>query len=130
MISLGETFRRVRSELNITQNEMASILGLSEKAVQSYEQGWRPIPWHVQKMATLLLSLKRRSENGRIIRCLDVQRCTSRRRADCPAYQYGRGEFCWLVEGGCCDDAAPRNWRERLARCSKCEAMKHLFRPG
>ena len=43
--------RTIREALNKTQHEMAALLGVSARAIQSYEQGWRPFPPHVQKMA-------------------------------------------------------------------------------
>jgi len=36
--------RRVRGLLGKSQSEMAALLGISTRAVQSYEQGWRPSP--------------------------------------------------------------------------------------
>jgi len=52
--------KTIREALNKTQHEMAALLGVSARAVQSYEQGWRPFPPHVQKMAGLLFFLHRR----------------------------------------------------------------------
>ena len=43
------TVRSLRDELDRSQREMAEILGVSTKAVQSYEQGWRQTPPHVEQ---------------------------------------------------------------------------------
>ena len=38
---------------------MAQILGSSLKAVQSFEQGWRKIPVHVERQMLFLLAMKK-----------------------------------------------------------------------
>jgi DNA-binding XRE family transcriptional regulator len=37
-------FKEIRAKLVKTQKEMAQLLGVSIKAIHSYEQGWRKIP--------------------------------------------------------------------------------------
>ena len=37
-------FKSFRIRMNKTQNQMSQLLGVSVKAVQGYEQGWRNIP--------------------------------------------------------------------------------------
>jgi len=39
-------FSQIRSGLEKTQDQLAQLLGISIKAVQSFEQGWRNIPVH------------------------------------------------------------------------------------
>jgi DNA-binding XRE family transcriptional regulator len=38
-----EEFSRIRHYLDKTQSELAGLLCVSTKAIQSFEQGWRPI---------------------------------------------------------------------------------------
>ena len=45
----SKEFKKWRKKLNKTQKEIAQLLGLSVKAVHSYEQGWRNIPAHVER---------------------------------------------------------------------------------
>ena len=40
----SEEFVLIRKKLNKTQRELAELLGVSIKAVHSYEQGWRTVP--------------------------------------------------------------------------------------
>jgi DNA-binding transcriptional regulator YiaG len=54
MIKLSD-IPRVRKVLGVSQAQMAALLGISTKAVQSYEQGSRSVPAHVQRLAALLL---------------------------------------------------------------------------
>ncbi|MDH4317770.1 MAG: helix-turn-helix domain-containing protein, partial [Desulfobulbaceae bacterium] len=44
----NEIFSNARAKLGKTQKELAELLGISLKAVQSYEQGWRSVPLHVE----------------------------------------------------------------------------------
>ena len=45
----SKEFSRFRKRLNKTQKQMAQLLGVSIKAVHSYEQGWRSVPAHVER---------------------------------------------------------------------------------
>ena len=55
------SLRSVREALSKSQSDLAVLLGVSVRAVQSYEQGWRHTPLDVQKLALLLLYLQRRN---------------------------------------------------------------------
>ena len=46
-----EEFVVARTKLDKTQKEMSQLLGVSVKAIYSYEQGWRSIPTHVERQA-------------------------------------------------------------------------------
>ncbi|MDH3720234.1 MAG: helix-turn-helix domain-containing protein, partial [Desulfobacteraceae bacterium] len=45
----SEEFAIFRKKLSKTQKQMASLLGVSIKAIHSYEQGWRSVPPHVER---------------------------------------------------------------------------------
>ena len=51
----GAEFARLRASLGKSQRELAELLGLSLKAVESYEQGWRNVPAHVERLLYFLL---------------------------------------------------------------------------
>ena len=51
-------FSTARQYLGKTQNQMAQVLGVSLKAIQSFEQGWRNIPVHIERQVLFLLTLK------------------------------------------------------------------------
>ena len=42
-------FSQIRRHLKKTQKELARLLCVSPKAVQSFEQGWRKIPANVER---------------------------------------------------------------------------------
>ena len=52
----SKEFKKIRKRLNRTQKEIAPLLGVSQKAIHSYEQGWRNIPPHVERQMLFLLS--------------------------------------------------------------------------
>ena len=53
---------------------MARLLGLSVKAVHSYEQGWRKIPGSVERQAFFLYS-RHRDTHRRPIVCWSAKNC-------------------------------------------------------
>ncbi|MGZ5500848.1 MAG: helix-turn-helix domain-containing protein [Nitrososphaeraceae archaeon] len=67
-------FSKVRHSLSRTQNQMAQLLCVSVKAVQSYEQGWRNIPLYIKRQLLLLISLKK-TPNRKIKPCWDLKDC-------------------------------------------------------
>jgi DNA-binding XRE family transcriptional regulator len=42
-------FSIIRKHLGKTQRQISDLLGVSLKAVQSFEQGWRAVPVHVER---------------------------------------------------------------------------------
>ncbi len=54
----NKEFHVVRKELRKTQKKLSEILGTSVRAVQSFEQGWRRVPTHVERQLLFLLSMK------------------------------------------------------------------------
>ena len=55
----NKKFLHIRKTLGKTQKQLATLLGVSLKAVHSYEQGWRTIPGHVERQMLFLISRKR-----------------------------------------------------------------------
>ncbi len=119
-------FVGARARLDKTQKEMSQLLGVSVKAIYSYEQGWRSIPTHVERQVFFLLSRKRNKEN-RAKACWTIKECPPKRRKECPAYEYNAGRFCWLVNGTICECKAQKNWKAKMALCRECEVMRDLL---
>jgi transcriptional regulator with XRE-family HTH domain len=117
--------RSVREELGKSQSELAALLGVSTRAVQSYEQGWRPIPPHVQKMAALLFFLSRRKEVHSLSPCWKVRNCAPDTRAECPAFEFKAGDLCWLLTGTRCGARKGVPWEAKLAECVNCQVMQN-----
>ena len=121
-----EEFIEARTKLNKTQKEMAQLLGVSVKAIYSYEQGWRSVPTHAERQVFFLLS---RIRGGRKLAkpCWVIKKCTIKRRKQCPAYEYNAGRFCWLVNGTICECKAQKTWKEKMKICRECEVMSDLL---
>jgi len=121
-----EEFVEARTRLDKTQKEMSQLLGVSVKAIYSYEQGWRSIPTHVERQVFFLLSRKR-GVRELAKPCWVVKKCLPKRRKQCPAYEYNAGRFCWLVNGTICECKAQKNWKEKMKICRECEVMMGLL---
>ena len=84
-----EEFVEARTRLDKTQKEMSQLLGVSVKAIYSYEQGWRSIPTHVERQVFFLLSRKRKRAAKELAKpCWVIKKCAMKRRKQCPAYEY------------------------------------------
>ncbi len=121
-----EEFVEARAKLDKTQKEMSQLLGVSVKAIYSYEQGWRSIPTHVERQVFFLLSRKRGAPN-QVKPCWTIKKCPPKRRKECPAYEYDAGKFCWLVNGTICECKALKSWKEKMSICRHCEVMSSFL---
>ncbi|MGW8286684.1 MAG: helix-turn-helix domain-containing protein [Desulfobulbales bacterium] len=123
-----EEFVEARIRLDKSQKEMSQLLGVSVKAIYSYEQGWRSIPTHVERQVFFLLSRKRGARNlSKAKPCWIIKKCPPKRRKECPAYEYDAGKFCWLVNGTICECKAQKNWKEKMKICRECAVMNDLI---
>ena len=121
-----EEFIAARTKLDKTQKEMSQLLGVSVKAIYSYEQGWRSIPTHAERQVFFLLSRKRDARD-RSKPCWVIKKCVPKRRKQCPAYEYNAGRFCWLVNGTICECKAQKSWKEKMKICRECSVMQDLL---
>jgi DNA-binding XRE family transcriptional regulator len=113
-------FSEIRKKLNKTQKEMAALLGVSVKAVHSYEQGWRSIPDHVARQIFFLIS--RKEDNAR--ECWTVVDCPNERKEKCPAFEFKAGTLCWFINGTLCDGKVHKTWDEKMKVCRKCGVLQ------
>jgi DNA-binding XRE family transcriptional regulator len=117
------SLRSVREALRKSQHDLADLLGVSLRAVQSYEQGWRRTPLDVQKLAILMLYLQRRNGDPLPPPCWAIRGCDTASRAACSAREFGGGHFCWLFS------SATQRCRTRagqdgsLSACAECPVM-------
>ena len=118
-------FSSIRSQLGKTQYQMAQLLGTSLKAVQSFEQGWRNIPVHIERQVLYLLVLKKlRRKKGKP--CWVVQRCPMETRRRCPAWEFKVGHFCWLINGTICHGEVQDSWRIKMKICRQCKILRTI----
>lgn len=116
-------FIEIRKKLDKIQREIATLLGISLKAVCSYEQGWRTIPAHAERQLLFLLARKgnRHRENSN---CWDLRNCPEEKRNKCPAWEFNSGDFCWFINGTICDGVPCKTWEKKIEVCKNCVVMK------
>jgi DNA-binding XRE family transcriptional regulator len=120
-------FSDFRSKLNKTQKEMAQLLGVSIKAIHSYEQGWRSIPTHVERQLLFLLSQKISAAMKGQKACWTAKKCPLSSRKQCPAWEFRAGKLCWFINGTVCDGVVHKRWEEKMKVCQTCEIFKKLL---
>ncbi|MBI5556712.1 MAG: helix-turn-helix transcriptional regulator [Deltaproteobacteria bacterium] len=117
-------FAKARKKLAKTQKELASLLGVSLKAIHSYEQGWRTIPSHIQRQIFFLLSSQRR-QDANMKPCWERKNC--QRRDQCPAWEFQAGHLCWFICGTLCDCTSDKSCKEKIEVCKECEVLTSLL---
>ena len=119
-------FKDFRKKLGKTQAQMAQLLGVSLKAVHSYEQGWRSVPAAVERQM-YFLTVKQNTKKGKMKACWQVKKCSVEQKSQCPAWEFGAGELCWFINGTICDGTAQKNWKEKMKICKTCEVFGPLI---
>jgi DNA-binding XRE family transcriptional regulator len=114
-------FKTLRRRLDKTQKQMAHLLGVSLKAVHSYEQGWRVIPPAVERHLFFLVS-RLSPANGRKP-CWQENDCSPERQAECPAFEFKSGDLCWFVNGNICQGRVQGSWEEKMKLCRSCKVF-------
>jgi DNA-binding XRE family transcriptional regulator len=122
-LMISREFSRIRHHLEKTQIQMAQLLGVSCKAVQSFEQGWRKIPVHIERQALFLLALKSANNRGRKP-CWAIKECSTDARNCCPAWEFKAGQMCWLINGTVCHGEVRKSWSKKMTLCKKCEVFQ------
>ena len=123
----SEEFSKARGLLGKTQKELAELLGVSIKAVHSYEQGWRNIPSHVERQVFFLISRTRAS--GKVFKpCWIIKKCPPQRRKLCPAWEFQAGKLCWFINGTLCGECKDQTKRvEKIKICRSCKVLAEIL---
>ena len=117
-------FKHYRKRLNKTQKEMAQLLGVSMKAVHSYEQGWRQVPPSVERQMFFLVSRINGATNGQ--RCWDIKCCAPDLKENCPAWEFNSGDLCWFINGTICSGTTQKKWKDKMKICRQCEVFERI----
>jgi len=120
-------FKDIRARLNKTQKELAQLLGISIKAIHSYEQGWRKIPHHVERQLLFLLSRVILDTDKPSDKCWDIRKCPDKRLKTCPAWEFKSGDLCWFINGTKCSGEAHSSWENKMEECKTCKVFLHFF---
>jgi len=119
-------FSKIRSHLGKTQSQMAQLLGTSLKAIQSFEQGWRNIPVHIERQVLFLLAMKSTSSRHNKP-CWVIEKCPAETRRNCPAWEFQCGNLCWFINGTICHGELQGSWGEKMEQCRKCEVLRSIL---
>jgi len=119
-------FSKIRGHLGKTQNQMAQLLGISSKAIQSFEQGWRNISVHIERQTLFLLAMKR-SHNKKSTPCWVIRKCPMEMRRNCSAWEFNSGQLCWFINGTLCQGEVQQSWHEKMKICRQCEVFQSVF---
>ena len=120
-------FKDVRARLNKTQKELAQLLGVSIKAIHSYEQDWRKIPHHVERQLLFLLSRLVMDNDTPLDKCWDILNCPDEKLKKCPAWEFKTGDLCWFINGTNCSGKAQNSWEDKMEECRACKVFNRFF---
>jgi hypothetical protein len=90
-------FGLLRKKLGKTQKQMAELLGISLKAIQSFEQGWRKVPAHIERQVLFLMAAKAQN-SGNSRPCWKIRGCSLKDRNLCPAWEFQVGNLDGFVK--------------------------------
>ena len=120
-----ENFVKARAKLGKTQKELSKLLNVSVKAVQSYEQGWRPVPLHVERQLYFLLINQRGKDKAKLKDCWVLKKCDIKK--DCSAWEFQAGQLCWFISGTQCEKTAKKELKEKMDVCRECVVLSSLI---
>ena len=119
-------FKFFRNKLNKTQKQMAELLGISLKAIHSYEQGWRNIPVHIERQIYFLVSRSVKKSKGTKA-CWVIKKCSPEQKKRCPAWEFSSGDLCWFINGTVCEGVVQKDWKEKMKICRSCEVFNSIL---
>lgn len=119
-------FLIIRQHLGKTQNQMALLLGCSLKAIQSFEQGWRKIPIHIERQVLFFIHMKK-SPHDRYRPCWEIEYCDPELRRICPAREFQAGHICWFINGTICQGRIQDDWQKKMEMCRQCKVFKVML---
>ena len=120
-----EIFSNLRAKLKKTQKALAELIGVSLKAVQSYEQGWRAVPIHVERQLYFLRIHQRGNGQAKRQDCWTIKNCEQKK--NCPAWEFQSGHLCWFLSSTRCECTAHMTWKEKMSICRQCAVLTSLL---
>lgn len=122
-------FRARRGAMGKTQKQLSTLLGVSLRAVHSFEQGWRKVPMHVERQMLLLAMLARRASKAASAPCWKIKKCPADVREQCPAWEFKAGHICWFINGTMCEGRSCRSWGDKVRLCRTCKVFEAAVGP-
>ena len=127
---LDLSVKEIRLEMGLSQSQLADAVGISKRAIQSYEQGWRQPSEMAERMMLLLLIAYRNGAELAHRQCWNHKACPPDIRNECSAYLTRQGHLCWLLTGVMCDGKRRKSWDDKLQACFACSFMHGLLHPS
>ena len=118
----------IRKAAGWTQKETAMLLGVSKKAIESYEQGWREPPDAIWKELITLLALQRDYPSG-YLPCWKLMKCPDAANQDCFCKKRLRGFFCWMTATTNCHRTHPELAHAGIVGCLSCPVVRQFLQP-
>jgi DNA-binding XRE family transcriptional regulator len=119
-------FSDIRHYLGKSQNQLALLLCVSLKSIESFEQGWRNIPVHVERQLLFLLWSERARPRDKI-HCWERNGCPAAWRKTCPAYQSKDGQPCWFINGTFVRGIFQKTWAKKMEMCRQCPVFQEIY---
>ena len=116
--------KQIRAKIGMTQAKVAQALGISVRAIQSYEQGWREVPTHISLQLLVLAAAYRPASTERKA-CWKITGCLPERQQKCPC-RCTDGRLCWLVSRRMCAGHSA-NGRNDLSACMSCPVVQQIL---
>jgi DNA-binding XRE family transcriptional regulator len=120
----NEEFQASRQQLKKTQKQLSELLGTSLKAIQSFEQGWRKVPVHIERQILFLLAFHKEKAKE-VLPCWHIQNCPEERRRVCPAWEFNAGHLCWFINGTICEGRPRVSWSSKMSICRRCKVFRN-----
>jgi DNA-binding transcriptional regulator YiaG len=121
----NEEFISIRRYLGKSQSQLAQLLCISTKAIQSFEQNWRKVPVYIERQLLVMILMKHnRSEN--LKPCWEIKRCATSCREVCIAWEY-KSKYCWLISGTICEGRVQKSWEQKIKMCKECDVFKTMM---
>jgi len=119
-------FSKIREYLGKSQRQLARLLCISTKSVQSFEQGWRKVPVNIERQMLYLLSMQRIKDKS-IKPCWEIKKCPKKWRANCAAWELKFCYTCWFINGTFCEGKEQMDWPEKIKICRQCEVFQQIL---
>ena len=114
--------KKLRGSMSWTQAETADFLGVSKKAVESYEQGWRNVPDSLWKQLLTLVAVQK-GYPRKFKRCWKILHCDAKIHKNCFCGCKMNGHFCWMTATSACHVNHPELNANGLMTCLNCPVV-------